>query len=346
MRDLRNEKFEKMRKEAEDKQLSKIRNHPHVPDDFDWRTYVFLNPDLTSKKVDTEFLAIRHWIKMGRKNGLNYKVEDVTEEEINVYLPEMLKPLEESCQPETAKKRRAIYTCISGNYDSIKEIEGYDEDWEYICFTDSSRIGHTEHWEIREIPKVLDRLDPTRKARALKVLPHVFLPEFEETLWIDGTIEVLKSPSAFISRHTEPDDVFAISTHPDRTCIYEERDACIKFGKDDNKVLNKQAQIYEREGYPKNWGMVQSGIIYRKNTPEVANFCNLWWEQILKLSKRDQMSFNYVLWKNPIPVRTMKPSILCSEYFWLWTHKEREGKRAKIRKDYDKLQNFINGQPV
>ena len=351
MRDLRHHKFNRAREEFEIKQLAKLKDHPHVPADFNWQDYLFVNPFLAKKNIDTEFLAVRHWIKQGRRAGLRYKIDDVEADLVNaVHFPER-KTLSKENWTSTSnhsikRNKKVIYTCISGSYDTLKDVQNYDENWDYICFSNVYPPGVRGNWEVREIPRILDPLDQTRRARALKILPHLFLPDYEISIWIDGTIEIIQSPMKFVTSLIAPDDVFALSFHPDRTCVYQEKDACIRYGKDDQRILNEQAERYRKEGYPENWGMIQSMIIYRRNTKDVERLCNLWWEQVLTYSKRDQMSFNYVLWKFPIRIKTLSPSIVCSEFFWLYTHSSREAKKAKIRKDYSELKNFINGKPI
>ncbi len=355
MRDLRYHKFNRARDEFEKKQLAKLKDHPHVPDDFNWQDYLFVNPVLPKKNIDTEFLAVRHWIKQGRRAGLKYKIEEADNDIINtIHFPERKVLGKDSLEvsnkhfntPIKTGNKKVIYTCISGRYDTLKDVKNHDENWDYVCFTNVYPPGMQGKWEIREIPKILDPLDQTRRARALKILPHLFLSEYETSIWIDGTIEILQSPTKFVLNSVSPNDVFAVSVHPDRICVYQEKDACIRYGKDDQRILNMQADQYRKEGYPENWGMIQSMIIYRRNVPDVAHLCNLWWAELLKFSKRDQMSFNYVLWKYTIPVKVLSPSIVCSDFFWLYTHSDREAKKAKVRKDYDNLKNFVNGKPI
>ncbi len=73
MRDLRHNKFEQRRKAIEDAQLIKLRNHPHVPSDFDWEEYLNAFPHLRKKGVTNEFHALRHWVKSGRRLGQDYR---------------------------------------------------------------------------------------------------------------------------------------------------------------------------------------------------------------------------------------------------------------------------------
>ena len=55
--------------------LEKYRKHPHVPVDFSWEEYLRLNPGLVDKGFDNEAQALRHWIKIGRKHNLKYKLK-------------------------------------------------------------------------------------------------------------------------------------------------------------------------------------------------------------------------------------------------------------------------------
>jgi hypothetical protein len=248
--------------------------------------------------------------------------------------------------PVRAKKTKAVYTCISGKYDSLKPLSEVDEDWDYICFTDQA-ITPQANWQIRPIPESLDLLDPIRKARAIKVLPHIFLQEYSETLWLDGSIQLINTPTAFVSDILSSDDLFAVCKHPDRTCVYAEADACVFYKKDDPSILANQVNQYRSEQYPENWGMVQTGILYRKNQDSVNQLCEAWWSEIATHSVRDQMSFNYCLWKNPIPIKIMNPKIMSSNYFQLWTHASSFAPApAKLRKNYGDMQNYINGESI
>ena len=71
--------FEKNRKECarlreEEQQAQRLRNHPSVPKDFDWQSYLDLNPFLLKKGLKTEVLVLRHYIKVGSRSGLPYKI--------------------------------------------------------------------------------------------------------------------------------------------------------------------------------------------------------------------------------------------------------------------------------
>jgi len=241
------------------------------------------------------------------------------------------------------KNKIVVYTCISGNYDSLKDVVKKESNIDYICFTNQDIESET--WEIRKIPEYLESLEQTKMARCLKILPHLFLPKYEISVWADGNIQVLGNINKFINENLT--EYFCISKHPDRICTYQEAEAVINLKKDNDDIVNKQIQEYREFGFPENNGMVQSGIIIRKhNNKECIDISNSWWSEVKKKSKRDQLSFNYIIWNKDVKVDIMKPSIISSEHFQIWTHTDRGNKIGYLRKDYDSIKNYINGIEV
>ena len=63
-----------------------------------------------------------------------------------------------------------------------------------------------------------------------------------------------------------------------------------------------------RQCYPKKSGLFETNVMYRINKNGNVRNCNaLWWSLIEKYSKRDQLSFNYVLWKLEIVCEYILP---------------------------------------
>ena len=241
------------------------------------------------------------------------------------------------------KNKIVVYTCISGNYDLLKDIVKKEPDIDYICFTNQDIISET--WEIRKIPEYLESLEQTKIARCIKILPHLFLPEYEISVWVDGNIQVLGNTNKFINENLT--GYFCISKHPDRICTYKEAEAVISLNKDNKDIVNKQIEEYRNNGFPENNGMVQSGIMIRKhNNNECIVISKKWWSEVKKWSKRDQLSFNYSIWNKDVEINITKPSILSSEYFQIWTHTSKGSKIAYLRKNYDSIKNYINGVEV
>jgi hypothetical protein len=110
-----------------------------------------------------------------------------------------------------------------------------------------------------------------------------------------------------------------LAKHPERTCLYAEGQACIDYKKDSESTIFPQLEKYKKDGYPEDNGLSANGIIVRVNNHEVRDFCNKWWEEVSNGSCRDQLSFNYALWKSPV-VLTYIPFKKMYKYFKLHKH--------------------------
>ena len=86
---------------------------------------------------------------------------------------------------------------------------------------------------------------------------------------------------------------------PIRKCIYDEERVVLAMKKDVKENTNPQINRYKKEGFPKNYGLLQSNILIRRhNSPDCIKLMEDWFEELKNGSHRDQLSFNYILWKN------------------------------------------------
>ena len=216
------------------------------------------------------------------------------------------------------KNKKVVYTAITGDYDELLTPTYLNDDWDYICFTDNENIN-SDVWEIRKMED--SDLDKVKKARMYKILPHVFLPEYEYSLWIDGNFRIINDMNEYIKKYANNNLMMCI-IHPDRDCVYDEADACIEQKKDSPEVILNQINRYKAENYPKKWGMIASGILFRKhNDPQVIKVMNTWWEELKYQSRRDQLSFNYACWKNNFKYDVCDLCYWGNEFFEYFQHK-------------------------
>ena len=64
-------------------------------------------------------------------------------------------------------------------------------------------------------------------------------------------------------------------------------------------MIINQGKQYQEEEYPKNIGLYENGILYRKNNEQIQSFNKMWFEQMAKWNTEDQISMMYSLWKHP-----------------------------------------------
>jgi hypothetical protein len=202
------------------------------------------------------------------------------------------------------QNKAVVYTCITGNYDQLNNHSYVRKDFDYICFTNNPCIkgNHNSTWNIK--PLVSDGSDNVRNNRWHKLHPHILFPEHERSLYIDANINVLSDDLfADITIAVMESRRLSLGLHFSRNCIYDELEACLKFEKDDPGIMKQQVDLMRKDGFPENYGLFENNVIYREHhDKDVIKIMNDWWWWIENYSRRDQLSFMYVLWKNNFPV--------------------------------------------
>lgn len=212
-----------------------------------------------------------------------------------------------------------VYSAITGNHDDaakslLSSLAPAEQDVEYVLYTDNpvkNSIKVADDCFQYQSPKgsIVWQIKPLvwfhplckrRTARFCKINPHIFIgEEATHTIWLDGT-QVIKENVKLVESLLPLLKNNFVSTfkHPERICIYQELNACIKFRKDNKTLMQQQIADYRREGYPAYNGLVETSCVLRKQGEEAAEFNKHWWAEIERNSYRDQLSFNYVAWKN------------------------------------------------
>ena len=197
----------------------------------------------------------------------------------------------------------AIYTACIGGYDNILQPEVTDERFDYFLFTNDVKEEKVGVWQVQKVEYT--NPDMTRIARYVKTHPEELLPEYEATLWMDANVQIISTwvYERFIELYEQGTRVACIQ-HPERDCIYDEAykvSSYTIFGAlEHEKIALVWCRKIWKEKYPMHRGLYETNILYRKKTSLVKNVNNTWWKCINKYSKRDQLSFNYSLWKNGI----------------------------------------------
>ena len=215
-----------------------------------------------------------------------------------------------------------------GNRDSLLDLDFSKIGCKVVCFSDQlneSRLGV----EYVKTPLLCDC--PVRTARFFKVFPHLLFPDAEYSIWFDNNFKFRDfNPRHMVTKYLSCSDL-ATYAHPERDCAYEEINACIKLKRDEPGILESQRDFYQQEGLPDHAGLISSGLLVRRHTPELADFMGLWWDQLRRFSRRDQVSFTYARWKLGFKYKIIPGSIWSNEYFEWVPHSGAES-RPWLRK--------------
>lgn len=217
-----------------------------------------------------------------------------------------------------------VYSALVGAYDKVLQPEVVDERFDFILFTNEIAEDQVGVWKIR--PIAYHNNDTTRIARYIKTHPEFLLPEYEVSVWIDMNVGI-KTGYVYERVMQMCKEGIAVSSmcHPDRDCIYDEAFAVMHMRIEHESVVLKWCSRLRKENYPVHNGLCETNVLYRKHTEIVRGFDELWWSCIDGNSRRDQLSYNYALWKKGMPCHFMMGEGTCArntEHFVVVVHKD------------------------
>lgn len=191
-----------------------------------------------------------------------------------------------------------VYTANFGGYDFVSSVK-CSWNCDFVCFTDSPNLVG-ECWNI----VLVDSFEKSNVDlnRYYKMHPHLFFSEYEMSLYIDSHIILKQDPRAlfykYLSRH-----LMALPCHNDRTCAYAEGIIVVDRRGCDRDMAFSQLSRYESEGFPRNFGLTENGLIFRRHMdPDVVLVMHDWWHEYRNGIRRDQITLPYVLWKHGLSI--------------------------------------------
>lgn len=205
--------------------------------------------------------------------------------------------------------KKAIYTAIIDNYDTIEIPRYINPDYSYILFT--NKDIKSDFWEVRKVEG-----SGVKLARHIKIRHDIYLPEYEFSVWMDANIIQNHDINTF---DIGTNDMMTMK-HPSRDCIYDEVQACINFNKDDDWKMAKQTFRYRNQGYPEHNGLIASGVLFRWHNLPVKRLMKSWDYEVAAHSHRDQLSFNFCLSKQPLKLGLL-PYYILNTHFLMKRHK-------------------------
>ena len=228
-----------------------------------------------------------------------------------------------------------IYSAIVGGYDEIMQPSVVDERFDYVLFSNDIKDSQIGVWKIRPIG--YSNPDNTRVCRYVKTHPEELLKEYEVSVWTDSNVQVLSNyVYERIAELDKQDVVVSSMWHPARQCIYEEAFAVMNMMVEHERVVVDWCHFLRKERYPQNNGLCETNVMFRKHNEVVRQIDELWWHCIENYSRRDQLSFNYVLWKIGVPCHYFfgeGRNVRNTEHLRLVTHKDIKHNHCSIGKN-------------
>ncbi len=218
--------------------------------------------------------------------------------------------------------RIAVYTAVFGNYDNIYQPWILPDNCDFYIITDQQK-DYGIFKQVEYDKSLVDGFCNAKKNRYFKLHPEKVFPQYRYTIYIDGSIEIKADLTPLINKVNKYGVGFY--AHGARNCIFSELEACKILKKGNYKLLKEQCNSYEREGFPKEFGMIEAGVIAREhNIKECLNIMEAWWKEYCKWESRDQISLPYVLWRNGMSIQevaTLGNNIHSEQRFYIHEHR-------------------------
>jgi hypothetical protein len=216
-------------------------------------------------------------------------------------------------------KQVVIYTALFGDYDNLIEPAGSFPGCLFVCFTDQKHLK-SKVWDVRFVEK--NDMPNNFMNRHFKFFPNLYFKDYDLSIYVDSHIRLLSNPYNLVLNSLKNHKV-AVPKHISRLCIYEEAKVVVSAGRAPKEQVHNQMEAYFNDGYPKDNGLGEMGIIMRRHSDlEVINLMNLWWFEYSTRVPRDQLSFCYVSWKSKIDINFVNDSARkVNKYFFLECHK-------------------------
>jgi len=200
--------------------------------------------------------------------------------------------------PFMNEKKIAIYTCITGGYDNVREPEYVSDKCDYYLISEEKpRYGSVYKWiNIKDIVPN-DVTNNIYMNRYCKINVSKIFPQYRYSVYVDGNIiitgDIAKSIDSL--KRTR----IAVTCMYEKDTVYLHALRCMVQGMDYVDRWQKQMKSYWMQGLPENTMVYLCNILVREhNNPVCVKLMDEWWKEFCKYVRRDQTSFPYVLWKN------------------------------------------------
>lgn len=216
-----------------------------------------------------------------------------------------------------AKNKIAIYTAQFGGYDPVHEPEHMEDNIDYYYFTDTQDL-HSDVFQI--IPISCSKWPARLVARCFKALPHIFLKQYETTVWIDSSTYLRGQPVGDILAIALANQNIAIHAHKQRDCVYDECTECRLQKKDLPHNIDNIERLLRRFHYAEHNGLMETAQIFRHNQIDINILNEIWWYFLKNFTIRDQLSLPFIIHCLDIDVHTLPYSQWSNKFSRVYHH--------------------------
>ncbi|WMC93882.1 hypothetical protein [Kineothrix sp. MB12-C1] len=220
----------------------------------------------------------------------------------------------EGYEKPLANSRGVIYMCLFGGNMSIWEPIYKNAFWDYICFTDQK-----EKWGKKEgVWQFYEMKNPKGWHNGLlrdyyMINPHQIFPDHDFSIWITPEMQMVGELEQWYEAYGKnasflafPDDKADGIHHIIGTTLKD----------DDNNIAHrKKLYEYQKEGYPRHFGLIDIRCIFRNHKDELLwQVLESWWRDAVSDFNYGRYGFNYAAWQKNFKFALCNQFINDNEY--------------------------------
>ncbi|KAK2647322.1 hypothetical protein Ddye_014811 [Dipteronia dyeriana] len=226
-----------------------------------------------------------------------------------------------------------VYSAIFGSFDFLRKpaknkISDFSlENICFVLFVDENSLstlssegnnpddrGYIDVWRIVIVGNLpFDNMP--KNPKVAKFLGHRLFPSARYSIWIDMKVRLEADPMLMIERFLwKTRSEYAISNHYVRYCLWEEVARNVFLKKVTATAANEQLKAYQSDGLtkfdPSNPNNLlpsynpESCLIIRAHTPMSNLYSCVWFNEVVRFTNRDQLSYAYAY----VKLRRMNPN--------------------------------------
>lgn len=201
-----------------------------------------------------------------------------------------------------------VYTCLFGWKEELIFEPFESSDADFVVFSDR-KIDVPAGCRLIILEDT--GVGPERLSRRPKLLPHKYFFEYDWSLYVDNRAKLKMSPDEIYKRYMASSNRSLVCfKHPNRNCAYNEAEVVIGLGFDKETRVREQMDTYRAQGFPKKSGLVAGTVLLRNHHDHrLVRHHEDWYEHVMRFSKRDQLSFDYLRWKHKLPITLFEGSL-------------------------------------
>ncbi|KDO36060.1 hypothetical protein CISIN_1g025102mg [Citrus sinensis] len=200
-------------------------------------------------------------------------------------------------QPIGMSKASLRKVCYVAFWDEVtraaQESEGHN-------IGDDGFIGKWRIVVVKDLPFTDQRLN----GKIPKMLAHRLFPQVKFSIWVDSKSQFRRDPLGVLEALLwRTNSVLAISEHGARSSVYDEAKAVVWKNKATPEEVEVQLTQYRHDGLPEDKrfngkkALNEASVIVREHLPVTNMLMCLWFNEVVRFTSRDQLSFPYVLWR-------------------------------------------------